>query len=564
VQTANEHLEHLQAWAEMLASRSIDWHSLSDEEKLAGLWVLFRSSEDIAAAVFLDRKSRRPPEAAYTDTPNVADGTAGHLSVTPAELSRLLEGLAGQARRAQAGFSSLIEMAPGAPPVLPLRVPVAGDAEVVVFFSLSALCAKVLRGRTAELVVFHEAAQPLCQSARPRSSTQLSQLSKAFSNGGATARYLLDGQPMLGAAARTALGWTVVVQQPISEAFAASHRIRDQTLFWVATSLLIALVAGWLLARGITRPLGRLIEGTEALAQGRFDHRIRLDENDEFGRLAQAFDHMSEEIAVRDAEIRQYNEELQDRVLERTADLIRTHEQLLQSQRVAAVGALGAGLAEEVNDSLTGVLGVTQLVLLRARQDPSRSTEVALLERAEQEGLHIREVVSKLQYLTKNQGLTNLTEVAPNDLLDATLGLVKRDPQTADVRFSTDYAADLPKLRGNFMQLQRCLLQILSNAVEACAGRIGEIRLQSRLASDGGIEVLIQDNGSGIEAKYLDRIFEPFFSTAEHREGRGMGLAIAARIVEDHHGRITVESEPDVGTTVILVFPASSAAEAVA
>ncbi len=564
-QAGDAYLEHLRSSFELLASHSIDWTSLSQEEREAALWIAYRTSEDVAAVVLLDANSNPKSRGAYTELPNDADATAGHPAIQP----RGYDALLGQAKRLRteggpSKFSAPFRI-PGYPnPFVSLRVSIsqAGDS-LLVAFSLRRFCDKLVGGSPLDLVLFDPSGILVCHNAL-NAPPDIRGLRKLFSGTLATGRYDVGGHEFLAAAALTALRWTMVAQQPTEQAFRSSRNIRNQTLFWIATSLLIAVGAGSFLARGITRPMALLMEGTEALAKGQLSHRIRLQEKDEFGALANAFDHMSGEIAARDAEIRKYNEELQARVLERTSDLIRAHEQLLQSQRVAAVGALGAGLAEEVNDALTGVLGVSQLLLMRARRDKTREKEVELLESAEKEALHIRDVISKLQRLTKGQGLTNLSDVAPNDLLDATLSLVKRDPSTSMIRFLPEYGRDLPKIRGNFMQLQRGILQILTNAIEACGAEDGRVILRTRLSEEGNVELSISDNGHGIDGKDVDRVFDPFFTTHKEREGRGLGLAIAARIIEDHRARISLESEVDEGTTVTIAFPSRAPAEAVA
>lgn len=562
-EAGDEYLEHRRSSFEILASQSIDWPSLSAPEREAAMWMAYRTSEDVAAVVLLAADTT-PITRAFAETPNRADDTAGHLAVSPSSFSSMLT----QARQLVSDgknerFGAPFRL-PGYPnPFVSLRVPTSTNGEtLVVTLSLTRFCERLVKGTRLELVLFDPKGTVICRSPSAQ-APDVRGLAGLFSGNRTSGRYVANGQELLAAGALSSLGWTMVVQQPTATAFASSRNIRNQTLFWIATSLFIAICAGWVLARGITRPMGQLLEGTQALAKGQLHHRIKMQEKDEFGALAAAFDQMSEEIALRDGEIRKYNEELQARVEERTSDLVRAHEQLLQSQRVAAVGALGAGLAEEVNNALTGVLGVSQLLLMRARRDPSREKEVELLESAEKEALHIRDVVTKLQRLTKGQGLTNLSDVAPNDLLDATLSLVKRDPSTSMIRFLPEYTRDLPKVRGNFMQLQRGVLQILMNAIESCSADSGRVTLRSQLGADGSVELSISDNGHGIDPKDMQRIFEPFFTTAKDREGRGMGLAIAARIVEDHRGRISVESEPDEGTTVTISFP-PRASEAVA
>jgi two-component system NtrC family sensor kinase len=365
-----------------------------------------------------------------------------------------------------------------------------------------------------------------------------------------------QGQQLVAATGQMSHGWRVVAQQPAELAYWSSRRIRAQTIFWIALSLVVALAAGLFLSRSISRPIERLVEGAGELARGNVAHRLRMEERDEFGRLGRAFDKMSDEIAARDAEIRAFNAELQERVEERTLELREAHRRLLHSEKVAAAGSFSAGVASEINDPLTAVLGITQLLLTRAREAPGRSRDAELLASAEHEGQRMRGVIRRLQALAYGQAESRFSRIPVPGLLDATLSLLDSELQERQVQLVRGYADDLPAVRGNFTQLQQAVLQVLTNALAATREQ-PRIGVSALLSDSGMVRIVIADNGCGILPEDLERIFEPFFTTGDAAEGAGLGLAIVQRIIEQHHGTISATSTPGEGTVVAIALPAA-------
>jgi signal transduction histidine kinase len=246
--------------------------------------------------------------------------------------------------------------------------------------------------------------------------------------------------------------------------------------------------------------------------------------------------------------------ELRERVEERTLELREAHQQLLRSEKAAATGTFSAGVASEMTDPLTSVLGIIQLLVGRARKDPTRSRDVELLESAEQEALRIRAVVSRVRTLAQRQSELQFAPVRVNDLVDSTLEMLNSDFDAGGIEVVRAYGKELPAARGNFTQLQQALLQVLSNSVNA-RGEDARIVVSTLLTDSGMLRIVVADNGCGIVEHDVDRIFEPFFTTGDASAGAGLGLSIAQRIIEEHHGTIGATSTRGEGTVVSIALP---------
>jgi signal transduction histidine kinase len=206
-----------------------------------------------------------------------------------------------------------------------------------------------------------------------------------------------DGQLRGAVSAVPGTDWVVVSVEPAALAAEATDEMRNQTLLVGLLVLLVGAAVGYGLERTISQPIARLRSGAAAVAAGRFDERISLSGPSEVEDLADAFNDMTaklqanrEELAVRQQRIEAFNEELQERVAERTSELRDTQAQLVQAGQIAAVAEVGAGLAHELNNPMTAILGTVQVMMARSEGDPVQ------LERLEAQVLRCREVVSTM------------------------------------------------------------------------------------------------------------------------------------------------------------------------
>jgi two-component system NtrC family sensor kinase len=238
-----------------------------------------------------------------------------------------------------------------------------------------------------------------------------------------------------------------------------------------------------------------------------------------------------------------------------------TQAQLVQAEKLSAIGQLVAGVAHELNNPLTSVIGYAQLVEeeLRSEVNPRPSAEVAQdLRRIAEESERAARIVRNLLAFARRQGAAR----APQDVVDVcqrVLALREYSFRLSGLELKTDFAPHLPKVLADFGQLQQVLLNLVLNAEQAMRAS-SERRLSIVVrhnAVSNVVELTVSDSGHGIDAANLSRIFDPFFTTRDVGEGTGLGLSICYGIVRDHGGQITVQSRVRQGTTFKVVLPAS-------
>lgn len=364
---------------------------------------------------------------------------------------------------------------------------------------------------------------------------------------------------LAGAQART---WGVVVEQERASALAAIPTLAERVAFWVGVALVLAVLASLVLARGIARPVEVLTDvvarfaGRGGASDRAGSEKVRAPKlgANEIGTLANAFNGMADAIDDRDRQLRAFTEDLQKKVDERTRELKDAQGQLIQSQKMAAVGELGATVAHEINNPLAAVLGSAQLALLRL--DRAETRVRPHLEDIEKESLRIKDIVESLLRLSQDQSQQAMGTIEVNAVVEGALALVARQIIGARIAVKKDLGANLPRVRGRASDLQQAVLQILHNAREAMPDG-GTLSIRTDAIDDKLVRLIIEDSGQGIAPHNLERVFEPLFSTRTQQGHKGMGLSVVHRIVEDHQGRVVVESAGLArGTSVKMTFAA--------
>ena len=238
-------------------------------------------------------------------------------------------------------------------------------------------------------------------------------------------------------------------------------------------------------------------------------------------------------------------------------DRIELETQLTQSEKLSSIGLLAAGVAHEVNTPLAVISSYTQMLSKQLRDD----TRLApVLEKITQQTFRASEIVNGLLNFSRTSG-TEFTSIDLNQLVHDTLVLLEHQYKTAQIRVETDLSAALPHVQGSQGKLQQVVLNLLLNAKDAMYGTSGATLRISTDVHEDRVRLCIKDTGSGIEREHLHRIFDPFFTTkikpqpGQHK-GTGLGLAVTYGIMQEHGGKISVESEVGVGTVFTLDFPA--------
>ncbi|MDP2269910.1 MAG: ATP-binding protein [Archangium sp.] len=367
-----------------------------------------------------------------------------------------------------------------------------------------------------------------------------------------------DDEPRLASFAPTAtLGWGVLVLCPSSLALGAANRVRDFTVFFAVLSLLLAGPLSVWLARGFSRPIAELSVAARALSEGRYDVELpSMSRGDEVGAFAATFRHMASEIRRRGEEIGSWNRQLQQRVEERTTELRAAQQQVLRSQRLAALGSMGAGIAHELNNPLTGVLGLVSLVTMNL---PEGSEDAESLQLALEQARRMGKIIERLQGLTESERQGAGEALSIERPVTEALGAAKDQLASLNIAVSTRFEPSVPDVQGDPEQLRELVRQLVDNAANAMPGG-GRLEVCLSAVEGPAVKLAITDTGRGIAAEHRERIFDPFFTTKDHGAsgGVGLGLSTCHRIVEQHFGKITVESVVGQGSTFVVMFPASS------
>lgn len=365
-----------------------------------------------------------------------------------------------------------------------------------------------------------------------------------------------DGRAWLAAFAPVGtLGWGVVLAKPEAVALRAPNRARAYTLFWVAAALATAVVFGVLLARGVSVPVARLCAAARAITEGRYDQEVAIDRRDELGELAGAFTHMAQVVSRRDQEIRAWNDELTRRVEQKATELRVAQDQIARTRRLAALGSLGAGVAHEMNNPMTAIVGLVSVVRSKVGAD---SPEGRLLCTALEQATRVTRIVDDLRQLTEHQRRDSGIQFPLTAAVRAAVEAHAHDAEQAGVSLGAQLEDDIPPIQGDPIQMQQLVGHLLRNAI-AATPEGGQIRVSVAAVEDGALKLSVSDTGRGIPDGMLERIFDPFFTRKERGAGVGLGLTLASCIVEAHHGKLHVRSEEGKGSTFTVLLPAAAA-----
>lgn len=305
---------------------------------------------------------------------------------------------------------------------------------------------------------------------------------------------------------------------------------------------LVGAAAGWGVARLSSERLRgrmhRLREATDAIGRGELHHRIDLRGHDDFTKLAESLDRMAAQL---EAHIRARE------ALEKDLDRV---------EKLALIGELAAIVAHEVNNPLDGLQNAVRI--LRDAHPPD-SQNGRLLDLMDSGLARIERLVQRLLDMAR-PSTPSLEPVRVEEVLEDALLFVRPRLNRSGIKIERDFPAEPLQVRADRMQLAQVLINLLLNAADAMPEG-GRIALTGRNGENGDRVVLeIADTGKGIAAEHVPHIFEPFYTTK--RNGTGLGLAVVARIIETHQGRIEVQSEAGKGTRfkMELMAPAGEAA----
>ena len=320
---------------------------------------------------------------------------------------------------------------------------------------------------------------------------------------------------------------------------AAEHTIHRVQAVVVGGALIcffiLALSLGQAVKRMAIEPLTTLTAQTRRIAKGDYAFQLPVSSQDEIGALITAFNHMVRELEARGTRIAEQN------------------KLLVHSEKMAAYGQISAGITHEVKTPLANILGYAQLAKKKIAAEPNHPV-ARYLESIEKETQRSHEIIEHLTKFTRQDPVPFVLLDIHQVIRDA-LKLTQHHLTSGKIQVSFDSKEDptFPKVKGNINQLEQVLMNIIRNAQQAMP-QGGALTISTDV-KDAWVVVKIQDTGVGISAENLTRVFEPFFTTRLNQRAMGLGLTVAYGIIEEHGGKITVESVEKQGATFTIALP---------
>jgi len=230
--------------------------------------------------------------------------------------------------------------------------------------------------------------------------------------------------------------------------------------------------------------------------------------------------------------------------------------QLRQSQKIKSIGTLASGVAHEINNPLTGMINYADLIAERVSDEQLRKFAQGIIK----EGNRVAEIIKSLLYFSRQEKQSH-SPARMEDIINASLTLIGAVLRKDQITVEKEIVPDLPQVRCRSQHIEQVIINLLTNARDALNQRYEGyhedklIRILVQPFEEDGIQWIrttVEDHGMGISADVIDRIFDPFFTTKSRTEGTGLGLSVSYGIVKDHHGELTVESEPGKDTRFYL------------
>jgi len=431
-----------------------------------------------------------------------------------------------------------------------------------------------------DLYIYREASTPSSRIAAPRGDrpeiTRFAPLARAQLGLGSAARGVGQSVPIeLDVDLKGPWKATLVMKWTLGAVESVLQTERQVSLVTgVVLLVALTLLSGLITSRVIGRPLEVLANAMRAVEGGDLSRRIPVDTVDEFGRLSQGFNRMLERLSRADAQIRAFNQRLGEEIEAATRDLSEKNTTLNQLNRLltdmrrdnaskvqlATLGQLAAQLAHEIGTPLSSVSGHLQLALLQRDLQPALRDRLEVGSREiERISRIVRDYLDSTRPLEPERKTTDLPKLVDEaiDLTRAvnTRGGGRRAPVVRDIS-----EADVAKLREVVTDaglLRQILVNLLTNALDAVgADKDGRVTVAARTdAATGSVLITVSDTGHGIPADDLKRIFEPFYTTKGRGKGTGLGLAICRQLTAALGGAISVDSEPNRGSTFFVRLP---------
>jgi len=353
---------------------------------------------------------------------------------------------------------------------------------------------------------------------------------------------------------------SLIIRMPLKDLDNALHK--SSVEFLLMALIITAIVVSMLIfftRKRIKDPLNSIITASEAVSAGEINTRLEIkpDLLDDMKMVSQAFNNMLDHIDRATDELENWSKQLEYKVQKKSEELSEAQNELINVERIASLGKLSASVAHEINNPLSGILIYTKLVYKQLdNQDitsEKRANMLRQLKLVEAETKRCGDIVKGLlDFSRKDQD--DFEEKHLHEVLQGTYDLMMHHIRIANITFLTDLSARADIIFCSPNQIKQACIALLVNASEAVTEN-GEITMRTINPDKDTIRIEITDNGSGISPEDIPHIFEPFFSTKRDARGIGLGLPIVHGIVQNHYGKVEIDSEVGRGTTISMIFP---------
>jgi len=318
-------------------------------------------------------------------------------------------------------------------------------------------------------------------------------------------------------------------------------RSMQRMILLVSTlAILLGTAVVWFVIRKVTKPLRELRDSAEAVGRGDFSRRVAVRYEDECGELARVFNQMTQNLKSSREQ------------LEMTVETLKTTQaQLIQSEKLSGIGEFIAGVAHELNNPLTSVMGFSEL-LQQSDGNPKNKRHLEMIFKS---AMRCQKIVQALLGFARRRS-PERKPVCLNGLVEASVEILQYQLRTGGIEVITRLDPNLPQAMVDPHQVQQVFVNVINNARQAIEAHQpkGWIKVTTETHGDN-VQVTIEDNGPGIAEENLSKIFDPFFTTKKVGEGTGLGLSLCYGIIKEHGGTITPRARPGEGAMFIIELP---------
>ena len=342
-------------------------------------------------------------------------------------------------------------------------------------------------------------------------------------------------------------------------------------IYIILNALILAFAGIYRLSRVYFQPLARLANRAEDYRDDdeEFIFTVRKADN-ELNTLSKALNSMLKRISADKEKLRSTVQSLEQANLE----LKKAQEEIIRAEKLASVGRLSAGIAHEIGNPIGIVIGYLDLI---KQQDISESERNEYIDRTEKEIERINTIIRQLLEISR-PSKSDRREVSVHDLIDDISDVLDVQPLMSDIELQRSLIAEKDMVEADPNQLRQVFLNLIINAADAISSmnnenngqKAGQLEISTTIqnnlhsgaiANGSMLKIMFSDNGPGIPVENLPNIFDPFFTTKDPGKGTGLGLSVSFMIVESLGGKMTVESMPGEGTTMIIYLPLSETAQ---